>query len=382
MFSRVVEVLAIRQIEKGTIPLLPPRPRWEGILERGISGFLALLLALPAAVLLLPLYFLYLVTVRDRGGFFYRGARLGKGKTVFTMYKVRSLKSGAESRLKSELHVSGSSEELWYGNFIRRTRLDELPQLLNVVRGDMDFVGPRPERPEVYEAKLRFMPEYDLRFLVKPGLTGLSQLITPHSTPKRIRAAIDNRFFVRQRNVLLKYLLFLHTLQVFAWKILYEGCRKIADPVLVLVLGKPGKCRRSERRYFPKDVYCSIHILMDIDPELQNIISGILTNEFRVRNVNRKEVLVEGKREAVGALLRCMRLRARAVQGDEGHLELKLQLNRWKGVKTKIVNCSGRILAMRTGKWGPNRQILLSYQANSAIDRYFIDKYLLKESFA
>lgn len=352
---------------------------WERALERGIGISLALLLALPAALILLPLYFLYLVTIRDGGGFLYRGGRLGLGKRIFTIYKVRSLKVGAESRLKSALHQGGSPEELWYGNFIRRTRLDELPQLFNVLWGDMDFVGPRPERPEVYEAKLRFMPEYDLRFLVKPGLTGLSQLITPHSTPKRIRAAIDNRYFVRQRSPVLKYLLFLHTIRVFASRMLREGVKKITEPALMLAVARLRRNRRANKRYFPRDVFCSINILMDIDPGLQTIITDILTNEFRVKNVTRTEVLVEGKRESVGALIRCMQWKGGALHQED--IELKLHLNRSTGIKAKIVNCSGSIRALRAGRWQGHRQILLSYAGKSEIDRYFIDKYLLKESF-
>jgi lipopolysaccharide/colanic/teichoic acid biosynthesis glycosyltransferase len=377
----MIKMLAAKEKSGEIAHSYRPCTKWEKFLERGIGIFLSALLALPAVVFLLPLYFLYLATIRDGGGFLYRGGRLGLGKRMFTIYKVRSLKTGAESRIKSALHQGGSSEELWYGNLIRRTRLDELPQLYNVLRGDMDFVGPRPERLEVYEDKLRFMPGYDLRFLVKPGLTGLSQLITPHSTPKRIRVAIDNRYFVRHRSPVLKYLLFLRTIRAFAYKVFCEGMKKISEFAILIALVNPRKNRRANKRYFPKDLYCSINILMGIDPRLQRIITDILTNEFRVRNLNRTEVLVEGKRESVGALLRCMQWEEGAARKEEDNLELKLQLNRLKGVKTKVVNCSGSIRALRSGQRGGNRQILLTFKGKSEIDKYFIDKYILKESF-
>jgi len=377
----MIKTVVRRSKRKRVIQPWRPAKKWEIFLERSIGVFLSALLALPASLILIPLYLLYLATVRDGGGFFYRGARLGLGKKIFMIYKVRSLKVGAESRIKSALHQGGSGEELWYGNFIRRTRLDELPQLFNVLRGDMDFVGPRPERPEVYEAKLRFMREYDLRFLVKPGLTGLSQLVTPHSTPKRIRASIDNRHFVRQRSPVLKYLLFLRTIWVFFYKVLWEGLKKILQPALLLVVSKSRKNRRANRRHFPKDVYCNINLMMGIDPGLQDIISGILTNEFRVLNMNRTEVLVEGKKESVDALLRCMEWQGGSVLQGGDEFDLKLQIIRRKGVKAKVVNCSGSIRAMRTAQSNGNRQILLSFTSKSEIDRYFIDKYILNESF-
>jgi hypothetical protein len=77
--------------------------------------------------------------------------------------------------------------------FLRDTRLDELPQLYNILKGEMVFIGPRPLRPEIYDRFCKNIVNYDLRFTVKPGLIGYSQLFTPDGSPKRIRALIDNR---------------------------------------------------------------------------------------------------------------------------------------------------------------------------------------------
>jgi hypothetical protein len=85
---------------------------------------------------------------------------------------------------------------------LRETRLDELPQLFNVLKGEMDFVGPRPERPQIYEHFCRHIRNYDRRFEVSPGLVGYSQLFTPHSSPKRIRVLIDNAL-LRKKQILL-----------------------------------------------------------------------------------------------------------------------------------------------------------------------------------
>lgn len=79
--------------------------------------------------------------------------------------------------------------------------MDELPQLLNIVKGDMDFLGPRPERPAIYQKYCKHIPGYDKRFLIKPGLLGYAQLFTPHSSPKKIRMLIDNYFLLKKRRL-------------------------------------------------------------------------------------------------------------------------------------------------------------------------------------
>jgi hypothetical protein len=81
----------------------------------------------------------------------------------------------------------------FFSKFLRDTRLDELPQLYNILKGEMVFIGPRPIRPEIYDKFCKNIVNYDLRFTVKPGLIGFSQLFTPDGSPKRIRALIDNR---------------------------------------------------------------------------------------------------------------------------------------------------------------------------------------------
>lgn len=128
----------------------------------------------------------------------YRGKRLGLKKQSFTMYKFRTLAVGAEEILGSELFTrrlaADTALEHGLGKFLRDTRLDELPQLFNVLKGDMNFIGPRPLRPAVYEKWCQVIANYDHRFEVKPGLIGFSQVITPHNSPKRIRSLIDNRF--------------------------------------------------------------------------------------------------------------------------------------------------------------------------------------------
>jgi lipopolysaccharide/colanic/teichoic acid biosynthesis glycosyltransferase len=110
----------------------------------------------------------------------YRGPRVGRAGRTFTMYKLRTLKPDAETRLgpyqASALDRRTPEELTRVGRWLRSTHLDELPQLWNVVCGDMSLVGPRPIRPVFFEQLCEEIPQYWQRLVVRPGLTGLAQL--------------------------------------------------------------------------------------------------------------------------------------------------------------------------------------------------------------
>ncbi len=136
------------------------------------------------------------VTVRlvDGAPIFYRGERLGLGVRPFPLVKIRTLRTDAQARIGGQLLTDSHGLKTRTGSFLRETRLDELPQLLHVIRGHMALFGPRPERAEVYREKCATIPHYTDRFLVRPGVFGYSQILTPHGTPKRLRAIIDRQF--------------------------------------------------------------------------------------------------------------------------------------------------------------------------------------------
>lgn len=173
--------------------------RTSHVLNRAFNLVVAAMLMLLASPLFALLYVVILLA--DGRPVFYSGVRLGLGKRRFVMYKFRTLVRDAERvvghALLNERHKLTTS----YGKFLRDTRLDELPQLYNVLRGDMDLVGPRPERPQVYEHICAHIPNYDRRFEVKPGMIGFSQLFTPHGSPKRLRVIVDNKL-VRRKQIL------------------------------------------------------------------------------------------------------------------------------------------------------------------------------------
>src|SRR6059058_1207571 len=138
---------------------------------RALDLGLATLFLLVSLPLTLPIALAILVT--SGAPLFYRGERVGRGGRIFTMLKFRTLKRGAEARLGPflgpELVARTEAETTRIGAWLRATQLDELPQLLNILRGDMSFVGPRPIRPRFFE-ELADLPGYWQRLVVRPGL--------------------------------------------------------------------------------------------------------------------------------------------------------------------------------------------------------------------
>jgi lipopolysaccharide/colanic/teichoic acid biosynthesis glycosyltransferase len=126
---------------------------------------------------------------------FYRGERVGRGGRVFEMLKFRTLKPGAENRLGpylgDELVRRTQAETTSFGAWLRKTQLDEIPQLLNVLEGDMSLVGPRPIRPRFYRELATELPAYWQRLIVRPGLTGFAQIRRGYETSMAEKLAHD-----------------------------------------------------------------------------------------------------------------------------------------------------------------------------------------------
>lgn len=135
-------------------------------------------LVMAGAPVLAPLMVLIALIICWDGPPFYFQHRVGKRGHVFRLIKFRTMTVDAERNTGPVLSCEDDSRVTWVGRYLRRYRLDELPQLWNVLRGDMSLVGPRPERPEFVDGfrKLSHIPHYDLRHLIRPGLTGIRQL--------------------------------------------------------------------------------------------------------------------------------------------------------------------------------------------------------------
>ena len=116
------------------------------------------------------------IKLSSKGPIVYKGERLGKDRKIFIMYKFRTMYEGTEAMVRARLIREDEGHITPVGNVIRLFKLDELPQFINVIKGDMNLIGPRPLRPELYENYVLRYPKYPERFKVKPGISGLAQV--------------------------------------------------------------------------------------------------------------------------------------------------------------------------------------------------------------
>lgn len=156
------------------------RPTWYHNFKSTLDFFLALVLAIPA----LPVIFVaaMLVKLTSRGPAFYSQLRVGLNGRPYTIYKLRSMRHNCELESGPCWSKDGDPRITRIGKFLRAAHIDELPQLLNVLRGEMSLVGPRPERPEFVPQLRQQIPLYQARLIVRPGVTGLAQVQLPADT--------------------------------------------------------------------------------------------------------------------------------------------------------------------------------------------------------
>lgn len=150
---------------------------WYEPVKRGVEVALALVLLVLAAPIMLVAA--VLVKLTSPGPVFYSQARVGKNFRYFQIYKIRTMIHNCEQLSGPRWSTPGDPRVTPVGRFLRRTHVDELPQLLNVLLGHMSLIGPRPERPEFLQVLQQALPGYRDRLLVRPGVTGLAQVQLP-----------------------------------------------------------------------------------------------------------------------------------------------------------------------------------------------------------
>ena len=171
-------------------------------------------------VLTLPVMLLTAAAIAFETGMpiLYRQERVGRRGKVFTLYKFRSMNRNAEpdGAVCADLDDGRVTN---VGRIIRNSRIDELPQLINVLKGDMSFVGPRPERPQFVEEFSKAIPYYDLRHYVKPGITGWAQILYPYGVSindAREKLQYD-LYYLKNYSIFLDINILLQTIQVILW---------------------------------------------------------------------------------------------------------------------------------------------------------------------
>lgn len=183
------------------------------LFDIGASLFL-LLLALPIMVIAA-----FAIMLESGRPIFYTQRRVGLRGECFDVIKFRSMRTDAEVDGKPVWAAKEDNRVTRVGKFIRKTRIDELPQLINVLKGDMSFVGPRPERPEFVSELAQIIPYYDLRHHVKPGITGWAQVSYPYGSSindSREKLQYD-LYYLKNYSVFLDVNILLQTIQVILW---------------------------------------------------------------------------------------------------------------------------------------------------------------------
>jgi exopolysaccharide biosynthesis polyprenyl glycosylphosphotransferase len=192
----------------------------QRLVKRIMDLVLCLVLMIPATPIMLLIALA--IKLEDGGPVFYKQARATLDNRVFDILKFRSMIVNAEKNGKSIPAKGGDPRITKVGRFIRATRLDELPQLLNIIKGDMSLVGPRPERVEHMKKYGKIVPEFDFRTKVKGGLTGYAQIYGKYNTTPYDKLRLD-MMYIENYSLMLDIKLILMTLRIIFSKESTEG---------------------------------------------------------------------------------------------------------------------------------------------------------------
>lgn len=224
----VLDILSFFEREVGQIRIDIIDPRWlifsEGffqshnkdIVKRAFDLFTSLIILILAT----PFIFLAIFAIKIEEGLkapiFYYQTRVGKNGKPYRVYKFRSMSTDAEIAGKAVWATKTDNRVTRVGAFMRKTRIDEIPQIYNVLNGSMSFVGPRPERPEFVEKLAKEIPYYHDRHLVKPGITGWAQLMYPYgsSVQDAYQKQLYDMYYIKNHSPFLDFLIILQTVEV------------------------------------------------------------------------------------------------------------------------------------------------------------------------
>ena len=227
----VTDIVDFLERETGRIDLDLVTPTWfvyttagyTNGLFRAVKRLVDIMLSALVFSLTSPIFaaVLIMIWLEDgiRAPILYRQLRVGLGGKPFELLKFRSMSTDAEAKSGPKWAVEGDARITRVGRLIRRFRIDELPQLLNIFRGEMSIVGPRPERPEFVEMLTREVPMFSVRHNMRPGLTGWAQLNFPYGasvTDAREKLSYDI-YYLKNSSVTLDLLIFLQTIEVVVW---------------------------------------------------------------------------------------------------------------------------------------------------------------------
>ncbi len=228
---KVVDLLSFIEREAGSLPVNILQPGWlvysDGFRLKGMAQIFKRWFDVFASLALLivtwPFFLLATLAIIIESGWgapvLYRQVRVGLNGRLFNVIKFRSMRTDAEKDGKAQWARTNDDRITRVGRFIRKVRIDELPQLYNVLKGEMSFVGPRPERPEFVASFSETIPYYAERHRVKPGITGWAQLCYPYgsSYEDAIEKLQYDLYYIKNYSSFLDLLIMLQTIEVVLW---------------------------------------------------------------------------------------------------------------------------------------------------------------------
>jgi sugar transferase (PEP-CTERM system associated) len=190
----------------------------KSVILLSIRRILSVIVATVLLVLLLPVFLIVAVFIKldTSGHVLYSQIRVGQHDRPIRIYKFRSMRNDAEKNGDAVWAVENDPRVTRVGRFLRKTRIDELPQLFNVLIGELDFVGPRPERPEFVEKLKNLIPYYALRHTVKPGITGWAQVMFHYgsSIDESKEKLQYDLFYIKNMSLKLDLFILFHTYKI------------------------------------------------------------------------------------------------------------------------------------------------------------------------
>ena len=227
----VLDLLSFFEREAGMLRVDSLQPSWlvfsDGFRLAGVAQVFKRWFDIMASVALLiiswPCILLTAIAIILESGWsapvLYRQVRVGKNGKLFKVIKFRSMRTDAEKDGKAQWARANDDRITRVGKFIRKVRIDELPQLFNVLKGEMSFVGPRPERPEFVEKFAETIPYYSERHRVKPGITGWAQLCYCYGSSYQdtIEKLQYDLYYIKNYSIFLDLLIIMQTIEVVLW---------------------------------------------------------------------------------------------------------------------------------------------------------------------
>ena len=227
----IVELVTFLERETGKVRLDVLNPSWmifsagfrQGRIHDSLERAFDMLASLALLTAALPFMLVTALAIKLTEGWsatvFYRQVRVGQSGRPFKLLKFRSMREDAERDGKPQWAQKNDNRVTAIGSFIRMTRIDELPQILNVLRGEMSFVGPRPERPEFVAQLNERIPYYRERHTIKPGITGWAQLCYPYGSSEQdaIEKLQYDLFYVKNHTLLFYLAIIVQTVEVIVW---------------------------------------------------------------------------------------------------------------------------------------------------------------------